>query len=163
MKAITYIRLSLLTPYIIWLVLAGSISLYSNAFAATPSSPIMDAIAMPIFIYVVGVLLWGIPYSLLAIILGIWSRNQEARRIARIFAFSPPALALLIIIQVVILFLLDGDSISPDFGSIILMLSILSIVYGYIIIGIIMGIYKILNRGGYVKDKEETPPVPEVI
>jgi len=159
MKTKTYIRLSLIVPYILWIVFAISLSGFLNLFGDFTWPAILDALTTPIFLYVFGIVLWGIPYSLIAIILGIWSRNQTALKSAKAFAFTPLLLAILVNAQALAIFLFDDSSLPSDLGSMILMLSIFSIIYGYAIIGIVWGTYKLLNRGGYVKG-EEIPPMP---
>jgi len=157
MKTQKYIRLSLLAPYIAWIILASSVYMFSYLFTDTQSPPMLDTIMMPVIYYVFGILIWGIPYSLLAITLGIWSRNQEPQKTAKVFAVTPLILATLVTAQAAILFLFDGGLLSTDFGSMVLMLSILSIIYGYIIIGFVAGTYKLLSRVGFIHIEEEHP------
>jgi hypothetical protein len=155
MKIQTFIRLSLLFPYALWIILASFMVVMSKVFPASESLPILSGMIMISFIYAFGILIWGIPYTILAIGLWIWSNKKPARTMMKVFAFSPLMLAVFITVAMYFLIGVE-DGISSDFGESALALGVLSILFGYATIGIVAGIYKLLQTGNVIKQEDET-------
>jgi hypothetical protein len=155
MKPQTYLRLSLLLPYILW----GIALLLVSVFGGFDASPVDDKMTIPLLFgwlasfYLVGIIFWFIPYTLLAAGLLVWSVNRQARTVLRVFAASPLLLAILIIIEINVL-TFDADSISflpsaPDFENFMAfngLAAAITLVAGYFCVGITFGIYRILQR-----------------
>jgi hypothetical protein len=99
-KSQNLLRLLLLTPYVAW----GMAVLFSRLVygpAKNPNTPnaILNALAGASTVYAVGIILWGIPYTLLALGLLIWSRKKSASVIYKVFLFSPVLLSLLMAVE----------------------------------------------------------------
>ncbi len=155
MKTQTFIRLSLLFPYALWIIFAIFMVVMSKVFPASESLPILSGMITISFIYAFGILVWGIPYTILALGLWIWSNKKPASTMKKVFAFSPLMLAVLITVAMYFLIGLE-DGISSDFGESALALGVLSILFGYGTIGIVAGIYKLLQMGNFIKQEDET-------
>lgn len=73
----------------------------------------------------------------------------------KVFIFSPLMLAILVAIEV--FFILGRDhGTSSDFGEAALVLGGLAIFFGYGIIGIVAGLYKLLRMGNFIEKEDET-------
>ena len=70
MKPRTYFRLALLFPYLLWGICALIIFLLSSL-----EFRVLDWLLIPFMIYVLGIILWLVPYTVLAVGMWIWSRN----------------------------------------------------------------------------------------
>ena len=167
MKTKTYIQLSLLTPYIYWVLSAGIILLWYNySNNELPENSIVSFLAYAVLFYALGIILWGIPYTVLAIGLWLWSRSKDIHKTIRVFALSPLFLTLLIAMEILILsyswedFPNGGIGLLANFGSSALGLGIFSVVYGYLIIGITAGVYNILKRFNRINDEEYSASSP---
>ncbi|MCC6500563.1 MAG: hypothetical protein IT313_09890 [Anaerolineales bacterium] len=155
MKTQTFVRLSLLFPYALWVVLASFMVVMSKIFPASESLPIFSALLTISFIYAFGILVWGIPYSILALGLWIWSAKKDANTMKKVFIFSPLMLAILVAIEA--LFILGRDhGVPSDFGEAVLALGGLSILFGYGTIGMVAGLYKLLRMGNFIEQEDET-------
>ena len=151
MKSQTYLRLSLLIPYLFWIVSAG-VTAITNQFPEYEN--IIGYIAI---FYTIGIIIWGIPYTILAIALWFWSRGKDTRKVARIFALSPILLGILLVIEILIVSINWSDisnsflQPSSDFTASILTLGGLSLLYGYLCIFIAAGLYKLLKAFKVIK------------
>jgi len=161
MKSQTYLRLSLLIPYLLWVISLGIIFVTSQF--PESNNVIITIISGVAGFYTLGVILWGIPYTLLAVGLWVWSRSRDTRKMARGFAYSPILLGLLLMIETFILSINWSDvpngfsQISPDFTASILTLGGLSLLYGYLCIGFAAGLYKLLKKFNVINDEEPKP------
>jgi len=72
MKPLTYFRLALSFPYILW----GICALIFLFVSKLEISGNWNIVLMPLLFYVFGIILWFIPYTALAIGMWIWSRNK---------------------------------------------------------------------------------------
>ena len=169
MKTQTYIRSSLLIPYILWAIFLGIAIIASRApDDASASTSLISIITVITTFYVIGIILWGIPYTILAFGLWLWSRGRDLQKTTRVFALSPLFLAILMMLETFILSfdwsdMANGFSqLSTDSGASFLTLGGLSILYGYLCIGLATGLYKIL-RSLNVFNREEKASTPAVI
>lgn len=163
MKKQTFLRLSLLIPYLLWAcsaIVTWAISSSTNNLENQAS--IINAIAYVLIIYAYGIILWGIPYTLLAISLWVWSARKQTHLIVKTFALAPVYLAIPIMIEILIL---DYDSISnitqnwqgflSGFGYSALALIGFSLAYGYLCIGIVYLIYRLSGKLNFIKSEQE--------
>jgi hypothetical protein len=162
MKPQTLIRLSLIIPYLLWglsaiIVAVGS----SSKNSPFDTSPILSMLLYIPMLYALGIFIWGIPYTLLAIGLGLWSRDKPTQKIFRVFALSPVMLAALISLEM-FAFSVNWNDLgagisqnSTDFGASILSLGALALIFGYLSIGVVAGIYKVLTLLNLIKNKNE--------
>jgi hypothetical protein len=158
MKPKTFLRLTLLTPYLLWgisalIVLAVNSS--ENTWFAI--SPIINALLYIPMLYAIGIFIWGIPYTILAFALWFWSSNRPIRKIIRGFALAPFLLAILIATEMLVLsinwnnFGASFAQSSTDFGASVLGMGLLALVFGYLSIGVVMAIYKALTLVNLIK------------
>ena len=161
MKTPTFLRLSLLAPYILWGLLAGGFALVSEKLPTMETRLIVEIIAAVVFFYTIGIVIWGVPYTVLAIFLWLWSINKSSKRMGRVFAFSPLLMTLLVAVEMIVIYLLQREGASPDFGQTVAVVSLLSIPFGYLLIGVVAGIYVLMRKIDFIKvDNEETSPQP---
>jgi hypothetical protein len=162
MKPQTFLRLSLLVPYLLWGISAGIAAVVSsskNTLFYTNS--ILNVLLYIPMLYAFGIFIWGIPYTLLAVGLGLWSRGKPTQKTIKIFALSPVMLAILISLEI-FAFSVNWNDLragfsqnSADFGASILSIGALAVVFGYLSIGVVAGIYKVLTLLNVIKNENE--------
>src|SRR5262245_34437774 len=147
MRPKTFLGLALLFPYALWAVCALMAFLLSSQNLSTN----WNIVLTPVFYYAIGIVVWFVPYTFLVSGLWLLSRGKVTRHIAKVFAFSPFMLAILLAMMMLIISF-DWNNLgaglshlSLDFGMSIIAIAGLALVYGYFCIGVIVGIYKILN------------------
>lgn len=157
MKQQTFLRLALLFPYALWAVCVLVTLLVASPTDATEN---WNLIFFPIIFYVLGIFVWIVPYTILAIGLWLWSRGKAAKQIAKLFAFSPIMLAVLIALLLLPLSM-DGNlagsglsNLSLEFAASVLGMAGLALAYGYFCIGIVIAIYEILKTLQVIKGEE---------
>jgi hypothetical protein len=170
MKPQTFLRLSLITPYLLWGISAIVAMVVSSSKSTSfDTNPIINTLMYIPMLYAIGVFIWGIPYTLLAVGLGLWSRGKPTQKILRTFAWSPVMLAVLISFEV-LAFSINWNDLkagfsqnSTDFGASILGMGALAIVFGYLSIGVVAGVYKGLTWLNLIKNEKEMPnPVENI-
>jgi hypothetical protein len=162
MKPQTFLRLSLIIPYLLWGISAIIVAIVSSSKnTAFDSNTIVNILLYIPMLYAFGVFIWGIPYTLLAVGLGLWSRGKPIQKTLRTFALSPIMLAILIALEI-FAFSFNWRDIganfsqnSADFGASILGMGALAIVFGYLSIGVTAGIYKVLTLLNIIKNENE--------
>jgi hypothetical protein len=153
MKPPTYFKLALLFPYILWGIFAIIFLLASNL--DIPEK--WNIVLMPMVFYVFGIILWFIPYTVLAIGMGIWSRNKSTKSLSKSAMLAPVLLAILVSLEA-ILVNLPSDGVAEfmaDAASQSALVGVFSLVFGYVCVGIAAGVYKILRVRNLIR--EETP------
>ena len=117
---------------------------------------------MPIFYYAFGILLWLIPYTLLAIGMWVWSKGKSKARLHKAAMIAPLILIVLMLIETTLISLPVGSI--EDFAGTMLGQTLLSggfsLVFGYLCVGIVMGIYKMLQTRGFIQE-EASSLLPE--
>ena len=150
MKPRTYFRLALLFPYLLWCICALIVFILSSMETSTD----VNAVLMPVFFYTFGILLWFIPYTLLAIGLWIWSKDKATAKLSKTAITAPLLLVFLMLIESVLVSL-PFESIT-DFTETLpgqtVLLAGFSLVVGYLCVGIAMGIYKLLQMKGFIQE-----------
>jgi hypothetical protein len=174
MKTRTYARLALLIPILIWGILL-LVELLINAvipadLRSDGLTTIFGVLGVLLFSYVLGILFWFIPYLVLSIALLFMSFRSRLEVLRYLFILSPFAMAILVMLEVTILSLATGGIAVPSADlisnfktstGINLLVGILALVWGYICVGLGLGIYKLLQRFGTLK--EEGKIGPEVV
>ena len=157
MKTMTYLRFSLLIPFVIWgiclLVILIMDAVSQNQFTSRLPEAISVGVAVFFTAYVLGILFWILPYLLLALILFFSTFISQARVALKLFALSPLAMMLLTLATVIIMSLSSSGSIDQDFSSLVLLVIALVLSWGYICVGIGYGIYRLLQRRGTIRDE----------
>jgi len=168
MKPQTLLRLSLIIPYLLWGISAIIVMVVSSSKnTALDSSAIINVLLYVPMLYAFGIFLWGIPYTLLAIGLWLWTRGKPTKKIIRTFALSPLMLAILISLEI-LAFSINWNDLgagfsqnSADFGASVLAMGLLAIVFGYLSIGVVAGIYKVLTLLNLIKNENELTPTAQ--
>jgi hypothetical protein len=172
MKTTTYLRLSLLIPFLVWGV---SILFFMFLSLLNPTgSALMDfnsvftLIIWAILFYAFGIIVWIFPYFLVSLVLLIWSFRSRAQALIKVFALSPLVMAILVMI-IVNLLLPGGENqdISSyaqtgnleGFFASNLWFVFLALGWGYICVGVGWGFYKLLQMLGMIRDGTDHKPV----
>jgi hypothetical protein len=158
MKPRTYFRLALLFPYLLW----GICILTFLPLSTLEISEAWNVALMPVTFYVFGIILWFVPYTLLAIGLGFWSRNKSTSAL-RTMALAAPIPFTLLMLAEGVLVNLPAESFSIFIKEILdqsIVIGIFSLVFGYICVGIALGIFKLLQGKNLIAE-ETAPPIPE--
>ena len=174
MKTTSYLRLSLLIPFLVWAFCALALFLWSTFEPDGLGSERLTAIgviAIFFLFYVFGILVWFLPYLLVCIILLVWSFKSRAQVLMKAFALSPFGMTFLVLAFVNMLALNGEDmrglvsnpgAFAEDlFGSNVLFL-ILTLLWGYICVGIGYGTYRILQRLEFIHDDTVRSAMPLV-
>jgi hypothetical protein len=155
MKPQTYFRLALLSPYALWGICALALFLLQSILE-TPEA--WNIALMPITFYVIGILLWFIPYTLLAVGLWIWSRSRSTPALYRM-ALIAPILLLVLMLAEIVLVSLPVDSMAELTEELIGQSALVggfSLVFGYLCVGVALGVFKVLQARKLIA--KETPP-----
>jgi hypothetical protein len=173
MKTKTYLRLSLLIPFVVWVICVAIFVIWSKLAPEGPgfdgSEGIVMIVMLPLLFYVFGIIGWLIPYVVLAVILLIWSFRSQAQTLMKVLALSPLVMAIFVLILVNVLSIGTGDlnqflanptANAGDFLGSNALFAVLTLVWGYLCVAIGYGIYKILQRRGLVSDEEVIVSVP---
>lgn len=175
MKTRTYLRLALLIPFLVWGICVLFFVIWSatdNSGPVTNESTILGMILWAILFYVFGIIGWFLPYLLLSIVLLVWSFRSRVQTLMKVFAWSPVVMAGLIVIFLSMISASTQDwdmfqsnplANSQNFFGSPLWFVLLTLVWGYICVGLGFGLYEILRRRGFIKDEAtaESMPHPE--
>lgn len=157
------LRSLLLIPYIAW----GIALLYSSlAYGPDGNAPnaFLNGLAGFASFFTIAIIGWGIPYTILAVGLFLWSIKKPAPVIYKAFLISPVLLSILTIVEVVYI------TFSPlqkapvladfkDFLSYTLLAVIPSLILGYVFVGLGIIIYKAMGRLDLLKTEAEPSQV----
>jgi len=156
MKPRTYFGLALLFPYILWVICA----LVAYILSGQETSTGWDILLMPVFFYAIGILIWFIPYTLLAIGLWIWSRNKSVTALFKAAMASPVIFGILMLLEGLLVNLPASDiaQLGRELPGQVALLGGLSLLFGYFCVGIMLGIYKILKARKLVAEE-----IPQLI
>ena len=173
MKTNTYLRWSLLTPILVWLLCllfmipASLITFQDPTFGQ--SNSILDLLFAFAGAYLFGIVLWIVPYLLLSLILFFSSFIGSPRVMITLYALSPLAMtALTLALMNIFLFAYVGVTAFPDmpisslqgYTESTLAVGGLSLLWGYICVCIGYGIYKLLKSRGIIRDEQALELVP---
>lgn len=172
MKTTTFLRLSLLIPFLVWGICVLFFIVLSAADSSGPTtneSTIMGIMVWAMLFYVFGIIGWFLPYLLLSLVLLVWSFRARAEVLMKVFALSPLAMSALIVIVLSVISASSQDwdmfqanplASAENFFASPLWFVILTLLWGYICVGVGFGIYKILQRRGFIKDEAGPAPMP---
>lgn len=153
MKPRSYFRLALLFPFILW----GICALIYFMLSRYELSEAWNYAIMPLAFYVIGIILWFLPYTILAIGLWLWSRNKSTKSLWRSALLAPLFLLVLMLIEVTAVSLPAGgmEEMLGEIASSTALLGFFSLTFGYLCVGIAAGFYRLLKSRSIVV--EETP------
>lgn len=181
MKRKTFYQLSLSFPYIL-LIISGAFTYLVdglNIFNSAPNSTLNIFSGVMVFYTLAGIV-WGPLYTWMVIVMLIWGRGKSMEEIRRLYLLSPVLLAGAMGIPVLITdpatsgkFVLEGILRMNNLGFAIpaflgessqesmymgmawLFMAAISIVVGYVFVGIVMWIERGLSKRGKFKDETE--------
>jgi hypothetical protein len=169
MKTAIYLRLSLLIPILVWgvclLVFILASTAPVNEFVSNSSTTPATAIFVFFGFYTFGIVVWFFPYLLLSLLLLALSFIAKVGITMKIFALSPIAMTILTITLLNLVALgTSGDSTvwsnrlvkDQDFISFNLLSLVLSLIWGYICVGIGFSLYKLLRHLRIIRDEANT-------
>jgi hypothetical protein len=116
-----------------------------------------NIVLMPVFFFAFGIILWFIPYTVLAIGMWVWSRNQSMRALYKAALIAPLLFLVLMLIEVVLVSL-PVESITELTKELLgqsAMLGGFSMVFGYLCVGVALGVFKLLKAKNLIV--EDTP------
>ena len=177
MKTATYLRFSLFIPILVWgvcllFLIVASASPMNEQLLSSKLTTLTDLIFLFFAFYVFGIIIWFFPYLLLSVILLFLSFRVQARAAMKAFALSPITMTIL---AVAVLDLMaigssgDGTILSnslvrdQDFMSLNISVLTFSLTWGYICVGIGLGIYRLLQRSRIIKHEGNIASAPRLI
>jgi hypothetical protein len=116
-----------------------------------------NLVLMPITFYTFGVILWFIPYTVLAIGMLIWSRNKPTAALSKLAMLAPILFLALMLIEAVLVSL-PAESIAKltkDLPGQSALLGGFSLLFGYLCVGVAMGLYKFMQSKNLIKQDNE--------
>jgi hypothetical protein len=187
-KRRTFYQLSLALPYLL-LIVTGAFTYFAdgfNIFNDVPDSGLSIVIGMMVFYTIAGIV-WGPLYTWMVVVMLLWGRGKSTEEVRRLYLLSPVLLACSMGVPVLITdpassgrFFLEGilrmnnlgfavpaiitqgyEESSSVIGFAWLFMAVISILVGYIFVGIAMWLERILTKRG--KFKEETDILPTTI
>ena len=128
--------IALLFPYLFW----GICVLIANLFSSQGESDIWNILMVPVMFYAVGVILWFIPYTLLAVGMWFWSKNKSIAALRKSGWIAPIIFSGLMSVEYSIIMLTDNSSATDWAGtlSFLALLIFISIVVGYLFVGLVI-------------------------
>ncbi len=158
MKPHTFFRAALFTPYILW----GFCVLLLIPLTSIPAelSESLNIFLIPAMFYTIGILLWFLPYTILTITLWIWSINKPITSLRQAALLSPIFLSFLMIGEAGLIYLLTNDitEFVESAFSIFAFFGVLSLVFGYLCVGIAFGMHQLLQIKGLIAVENTSPP-----
>jgi len=176
MKPKTFLVSLLLLPYLIW-VMAAVFSLFLiwpliytigiPISFLTEGIPILGkflgALYSFVLAYVFGAVFWGAPYTLFVIGFFFWSKNKSTQKTYSSLLYSPLLLGFIAAVGLMILgliFRFASGKIPPledwkNLGMISLPGAALSLIYGYIFVGVGIAGYKLFDFLKLLKSESE--------
>jgi len=144
MKPRTYFGIALLFPYILWGICALIVAILS---AVQEVPEILNTVLMPIVFYAFGIILWFVPYTILAIGMWIWSKSKSTMALYKLALLAPILLSALMLIEVVLVSLpaVSVAELAKDLLGQSALVGGFSLVFGYLCVGVAMGVFKFLQ------------------
>ena len=154
------LRSLLLIPYFAWGITLLFVYLFSviaqNSY--TPNA-FLDAFVGGASFYTIGIVLWGIPYTILALGLLLWSINKPTPNIYKVFIFSPFLLSILMAVEIALISFWPPQAPSlgglMDFLSSILVAVIPTLIFGYGFVGVGSFLYKTIRHFNLIRNEGE--------
>ena len=145
--------IALLFPYLFWIICA----LIIFPLSRQEMPDIWEFILVPIAYYVIGVFLWFIPYTLLAIGMWFWSKDKSIASLRKLGLSAPIIFSGLMAIGYAII-MFTNNSYTTDWTEstgFLLLFIFCSLVFGYLFVGIALAIYQSLQKRGYFQSEPQ--------
>ena len=154
------LRSLLLIPYFAWGIALLFVYLVSvSAENSHTPNAFLDALTGVASFYSVGIVLWGIPFTILAVGLLLWSINKPAPTIYKVFVFSPFLLSILTVVEIALISFWPPQAPSLEglmgFLSYILVAVIPTLIFGYGFVGVGGIIYKAMRYLNLIRTEGE--------
>jgi len=142
MKPRTFFGFALLIPYILW----GICALIFFLISSHEIPEAWSLALMPITFYTFGILLWFVPYTVLAVGMWIWGRNRSTTTLSKLALLAPVLFFVFMLVEAVLVSLPADSAIelAQSTFRMLLLLGGFSLVFGYLCVGIGLGVYKFL-------------------
>jgi len=152
MKPQTFFRLALLFPYFLWIICALIVALLLSLTQEISST--LNVVMMPFFFYAFGILLWFIPYTILAIGMWIWSKGKSTKALYKLALTAPILLFILIFFEVVVIYqpAKTMAELTAELPGQAVMLGGLSLFFGYLCVGIALSVFRLLKSRNIVSE-----------
>ena len=158
MKPHTYFRLALLTPFLLWVIaLLAGLLLYQFK---TPTE-FTIILMTPILFYTIGIIMWFLPYMIVAIGLWIWSRNKSVSTLRNAALTAPVVFYMILLLEALVEYVFSANLIESiqEVFEMSAILGIVSLLFGYLCVGIAFAVFKILQIKKVIVPEEEVVPV----
>lgn len=157
MKPRTFFGFALLLPYVFWVVSM----LVAFALSAQNTAEDWNFVLVPFAFYAFGVIVWFIPYTVLAIGMWVWSRKKTSSALFKAGIAAPMIFFVLMLLEAVLIIPLaeSPGRFLHELVNQAVFLGILSLVYGYFCVGVALGVFKILQLRNIILQE---PPPPTV-
>ena len=154
------LRSLLLVPYLAWGISLSFAYLVSGpAENLYTSNVFFDVLTGVTSFYAIGIVLWGIPYTILALGLLLWSIRKPVSIIFKVFVLSPLLLSILMVIEIVLISFWPIQTPTSENAmellSSILVVTTPTLVYGYGFVGAGSVLYKIASRLNFISIEGE--------
>lgn len=145
------LRSLLLIPYFAWgLALLFAYLVPVSAENSYTANAVLDVLTGVASFYAIGIVLWGIPYTILVVGLLLWSINKSAPAIYKLFIFSPFLLSILMTVEITLVSFWPPQALSLEGGmeflSSLPVVVIPSLIFGYGLVGVGVTIYKAMKH-----------------
>ena len=168
MKTRAYARLSLFIPFLVWVVslllfLAYVFLADGQSAAETPT--LVAVVGVLLLFYIIGIVYWLIPYVLVSLALLLLSFISSERVLKVVYPLSPILMSALILIVVTTLTinLPESSLLTADLSSTFqdsigsgFLFAIITLIWGYICVGLGFGGYKLMQAFGMIKEETST-------
>jgi hypothetical protein len=158
MNSKTLLRGILFLPYLAWLI--------AIPLANLPTTPMFSFAVVGVSgAYLVGIVFWGIPYTILVIGLLLWSGNKSAKEFDAVLPRSPLLMALLTVAELSVLYLYYALTsqirLSPfmdflGFTWFLLLGVVGSFIFGYAFFFLGKAIYRVFGNLRLIKEENES-------
>ena len=157
-KSQNLLRLLLLIPYVAWGIALLFVSYNISADNLPTPNGFIDTLTGVASFYTIGIVLWGIPYTILAAGLLLWSINKPALAIYKVLVISPFLLSILTIVEIALILFWTPQA-PPledviDFPSYIPVAVIPTLVFGYGFVGMGIILYKVMRNLNLIRIEE---------
>jgi predicted membrane protein len=149
------LRFLLLIPYLGWgLALLSTFLISDITESLHITNSFLETLAIIVGIYAIGIILWGIPYTILTVGTLLWSRKKSAPAIYKVLLFSPLLLSLLMTVEVALVEFWPQQIFTPkwqDFLAYTSLVLVTSLTFGYVFVVVGLVIYKAIGRLNLLK------------
>lgn len=151
MKPRTYFGRALLFPYLLWCLCALIFFLISSR--EIPEA--WNLVLLPISFYTFGIILWFIPYTVLAIGMWLWSKHKPTTALYKLALASPMLFFALMLLEYLVVTVPTSTAANFTNGLLgqVVFLGVCSMVFGYLSVGVALGVFRFLQSRNQVVEE----------